>query len=380
MSQKIQRQSWCKPFPQQFERFTLDFSVNESEFEKLKSGHEPDENEDKWYVFYENNILHFHRAQTGDAIFQVRFSSENNVYHVVEVRVSRDVESYKSTNAKLDAETVYKLMCFLIGRKYEMSQMAPGFRSLGDLRHTINKHRNTHSFLGLLPNQGVADEVESLSFVDTTKQASLFRVLLMVLYIFVWGASSVYFVFQVLSNLSTGVNQQSTMFSAFGVVSVIFISLMLFLSMRTYFIATFPEKISGALALLIPYLIGFVAIVIGNTTQSVHSSFGFLYASAILMGSLLGFFTGMCALLGKRLFQEQKIGCAGRAVVSWSRFVYSVIVLIAVAFVLSSAWNTLFSPQNKYVFISFVLFVYFAWKEYSVKKSQMDALIKMDKR
>jgi hypothetical protein len=48
-------------------------SYTAGEFERIKRGVIPREMEDKWFVFYEEPWLYFHRSWTGACIYAVRF-------------------------------------------------------------------------------------------------------------------------------------------------------------------------------------------------------------------------------------------------------------------------------------------------------------------
>lgn len=56
---------------------TISFLINndlaETEIEKLKEGYIPQEMEDKWFTYFENNKLYLHRSWTGICIYIVEF-------------------------------------------------------------------------------------------------------------------------------------------------------------------------------------------------------------------------------------------------------------------------------------------------------------------
>ena len=61
------------------ETAVLDYSAEYSpdEFERLSRGLIPQAMEDKWFVYLEGDVLHFHRSWTGICIYQVSFGEEN---------------------------------------------------------------------------------------------------------------------------------------------------------------------------------------------------------------------------------------------------------------------------------------------------------------
>jgi len=106
------RESW-KVLPLPATRADLGFaeSYTSDEFERMKRGIIPQEMEDKWFVFYEEPWLYFHRSWTGACIYALRFRSSDSGVSAVESWVSRHTEHYKETQTDYDRE----LLKFLIG-------------------------------------------------------------------------------------------------------------------------------------------------------------------------------------------------------------------------------------------------------------------------
>jgi hypothetical protein len=114
------RADWkTTPFPTARAALQLDREYSAVEFERIKLGSVPREMEDKWFVFYEEPWLHFHRSWTGFGVYQVRFESVEGKSRVAEAFVSRDQEQYRSTNAKGDALLLAVLLDGHAGRNTE---------------------------------------------------------------------------------------------------------------------------------------------------------------------------------------------------------------------------------------------------------------------
>src|SRR5262245_18198850 len=87
------REMWkLLPLPEIRAGVGLDESYTVQEFERIKRGLIPSEMEDKWFVFYEEPWLYFHRSWTGACIYGVRFRSSDAGVSTVESWVSRDSE------------------------------------------------------------------------------------------------------------------------------------------------------------------------------------------------------------------------------------------------------------------------------------------------
>ena len=96
--------SWqTKPMPEAKVRLQIDRTFSADDYAKLQLGSLPRMMEDKWFIYFEDDWLHFHRSWTGFCIFQVRLESVEGGYQISEAWASRDPRQYKQTN---DAEDV----------------------------------------------------------------------------------------------------------------------------------------------------------------------------------------------------------------------------------------------------------------------------------
>lgn len=91
-------------------KISLKFS--EEQFFKLIKGLIPKEMKDKWFIFYENDWLYFHRSWTGFGVFKAQVITENDTYSIEDFWVERNQEKYKNQDEKVDIET----FSFLIAR------------------------------------------------------------------------------------------------------------------------------------------------------------------------------------------------------------------------------------------------------------------------
>jgi hypothetical protein len=97
------RNSW-NILPPPATRTDLGFaeSYTPSEFERIKRGLIPLEMEDKWFIFFEEPWLYFHRSWTGACIYGVRFERSPVGASSVESWVSRDTVWYKEARVDYD--------------------------------------------------------------------------------------------------------------------------------------------------------------------------------------------------------------------------------------------------------------------------------------
>jgi hypothetical protein len=95
----------------------FDRHYSATEFERIKEGLVPGSMDDKWFVFYEEPWLYFHRSWTGYCVYQVRFESAGEDARVAEVLVSREPEQYRETDDSRDAQLLTVLLDGRAGRE-----------------------------------------------------------------------------------------------------------------------------------------------------------------------------------------------------------------------------------------------------------------------
>lgn len=79
-------------------RCIVDLEFSEEEKELLSYGNIPLRMEDKWFVYYQNDIIHFFRSWTGVEIFQAKFIlSRNASWKILDLLVNTD-EKFSGVN------------------------------------------------------------------------------------------------------------------------------------------------------------------------------------------------------------------------------------------------------------------------------------------
>ena len=93
--------------PKQLEIY-LEFT--ESQFNKIKNGLIPEEMEDKWFIYYEEGFLHFHRSWTGYGLFKAKITKEPTGYIIRDFWVERNIEKYSNLDDDADRTTLKLLI------------------------------------------------------------------------------------------------------------------------------------------------------------------------------------------------------------------------------------------------------------------------------
>jgi hypothetical protein len=112
------KDSW-KILPRPTDRAALAFteSYTLEEFWQMKRGLIPRQMEDKWFIYFEESWIYFHRSWTGACIYGIRFESSITRAFAVESWVSRNSTQYRETRTDYD-QLVAKFLIdtFLLGK------------------------------------------------------------------------------------------------------------------------------------------------------------------------------------------------------------------------------------------------------------------------
>jgi len=95
--------------PDQTERLPFDMLFTELDAERLMNGYIPKELEDKWFIYFDDGWLYFHRSWSGHCIFMVKLDGSPAGVRVVDAWVNRDTSQYTSTDPNADASLLRSL-------------------------------------------------------------------------------------------------------------------------------------------------------------------------------------------------------------------------------------------------------------------------------
>lgn len=86
-------------------RIVIDLHLTDKQFSKLTNGLIPQQKEDKWFIYYENEWLYFHRSWTGNGIYKAKLNKITDGYTIKEFWAERNQEKYNNEDDKTDIET-----------------------------------------------------------------------------------------------------------------------------------------------------------------------------------------------------------------------------------------------------------------------------------
>ena len=74
----------------------------------------PETMEDKWFIYWTEGALYFHRSWTGFCIYVVHFAAEGDVWRMLLADVNRDPRQYEETDTDRDARLIASLIDVLL--------------------------------------------------------------------------------------------------------------------------------------------------------------------------------------------------------------------------------------------------------------------------
>lgn len=103
-----------EPLPAKHTTIALDRTFSPREMERIRAGHIPEFMEDKWFIYWQDDTLFFHRSWTGYCIYVVHFAVEGEAGRMVRADVSRDYEQYQMVDDEEDAQLIPRLIDALL--------------------------------------------------------------------------------------------------------------------------------------------------------------------------------------------------------------------------------------------------------------------------
>jgi hypothetical protein len=114
--------SW-QHLPPPAEQVDLGFEATftQAEAELLRVGLVPQEMEDKWFIYFDDNWLRFHRSWTGALIYALQLAESTKGVHVTASWVNRDPEQYTETDLGYDRNVLRFLIDALLLQKTDIA-------------------------------------------------------------------------------------------------------------------------------------------------------------------------------------------------------------------------------------------------------------------
>ncbi len=104
------RTSWETHPIDQPKRIDIDLQFTKDQVAQMKIGLIPQQMEDKWFIFSEDEWLYFHRSWSGFGIYKARLDKLEDRYTIKEFFAERNQEKYRNEDDDYDIETLFVLI------------------------------------------------------------------------------------------------------------------------------------------------------------------------------------------------------------------------------------------------------------------------------
>lgn len=91
------------PMPARQVVLALDFTLTAAEAARIRQGFIPQDQDDRWFAYYEGNVLYTHRSWTGYCIYQIHFVPDGEGLRATHAEVNREPEQYQGQSDEDDA-------------------------------------------------------------------------------------------------------------------------------------------------------------------------------------------------------------------------------------------------------------------------------------
>ena len=95
----------------------LDRVFSRDEMALIRRGLIPEQMEDKWFIYWADDKLSFHRSWTGICVYTVYFDVEGDGSRITKAEANRDPQQYTETNDRADATMIGYLIDVLLLHK-----------------------------------------------------------------------------------------------------------------------------------------------------------------------------------------------------------------------------------------------------------------------
>lgn len=127
----------------------LDRTFLPQEMKCIRGGLVPEQMEDKWFIYWKDDTLFFHRSWTGFCIYVVHFAAAGDSYRMLEADVNRDPEQYSEASDERDVELISYLVDVLL---LHQEPVFPSDESSSEKQALTNWSQVGRAMLGQHPN------------------------------------------------------------------------------------------------------------------------------------------------------------------------------------------------------------------------------------
>lgn len=110
---KAKKSDWKTiSMPKQRSELNITIQLSAIELDRIKHGIVPQQMEDKWFIYFEDHILYFHRSWSGACIYSINLLEQPDSLNLSKATVNRDSTQYKYETDEFDSQ----VLSYLINR------------------------------------------------------------------------------------------------------------------------------------------------------------------------------------------------------------------------------------------------------------------------
>lgn len=98
-----------KEMPYRKSALPFRFRFSPNEMARIRRGNIPSEMEDKWYIYFQDGWLNFHRSWSGYCIYRIQLKPDGECHRVVECWVNREPEQYSNDDPAQDQQSLIQM-------------------------------------------------------------------------------------------------------------------------------------------------------------------------------------------------------------------------------------------------------------------------------
>ncbi len=100
----LNEESWnALPMPSKHAVLSYEGLFTDEQFQRIKRGLFPEAMEDRWYIYWEQPWLRFHRSWSGFEIYKVRFEYVNGGWRAIAAEINQDKAQHVATNLERES-------------------------------------------------------------------------------------------------------------------------------------------------------------------------------------------------------------------------------------------------------------------------------------
>jgi len=99
-----------RPLPERQAEIAVDLWYDEDAMCRIRKGFLPVDQDEKWFIWFRDNVLHLHRSWTGICIHEVRFIQGADGWRAATASVNRDPEQYGATDDDEDRRVLVEMI------------------------------------------------------------------------------------------------------------------------------------------------------------------------------------------------------------------------------------------------------------------------------